>query len=205
MGVLSFFSNFFSTGKNQKADYLLVGLGNIGEEYSLTRHNIGFLVADALIKKMVIEGNGRIPESDFYYGTFGSDKRIVVAKPRTLMNRSGAAVDKLIKKFEVEISSVLVIVDDFNIPMGRLRVRKDGSHGGHNGLKSIISYIGADFPRLRIGIGPLPENTGVIDFVLGNFTKKEQDVLQDVIEKAVDASQKFTCSSIDTVMNNFNK
>lgn len=121
------------------------------------------------------------------------------------MNRSGAAADKLIKKFSVGSSSVLVLVDDFNIPLGRIRIRKDGTHGGHNGLKSIISYIGTDFPRLRIGIGPLPQNTDIIEFVLGNFTAQEEGELQSIIEKAVEASVFFTNNSIDAIMNKFNK
>lgn len=204
MGVFSFFSKFFSVQKCPPVDFLIIGLGNIGEEYFFSRHNIGFRVADALIASLESRKEGRIPEADFYCGTIGS-KSIAVAKPRTLMNRSGAAADKLIKKFSVGSSSVLVLVDDFNIPLGRIRIRKDGTHGGHNGLKSIISYIGTDFPRLRIGIGPLPQNTDIIEFVLGNFTAQEEGELQSIIEKAVEASVFFTNNSIDAIMNKFNK
>lgn len=204
MGVFSFFSKFFSVQKCPPVDFLIIGLGNIGEEYFFSRHNIGFRVADALIASLESRKEGRIPEADFYCGTIGS-KSIAVAKPRTLMNRSGAAADKLIKKFSVGSSSVLVLVDDFNIPLGRIRIRKDGTHGGHNGLKSIISYIGSDFPRLRIGIGPLPQNTDIIEFVLGNFTAQEEGELQSIIEKAVEASVFFTNNSIDAIMNKFNK
>ncbi|HEX3019413.1 MAG TPA: aminoacyl-tRNA hydrolase, partial [Chitinispirillaceae bacterium] len=125
--------------------------------------------------------------------------------PRTLMNRSGAAVDSLIKRFHVNSMSTLVVVDDFNLPLGKIRLRKNGTHGGHNGLKSVISYIGTDFPRLRIGIGPLPMNTDIIEFVLGNFSAHEDLEVQKAVDNAVEASMQFTKISIDAAMNKFNK
>jgi PTH1 family peptidyl-tRNA hydrolase len=121
------------------------------------------------------------------------------------MNRSGTAVKKLISHFNVDISSVLVVVDDFNLPLGKIRLRKNGTHGGHNGLKSIISYVGTEFPRLRVGIGPLPQNVDVIDFVLGDFSAQEEIEVQKAVEKAAEASMQFTRADIDAVMNRFNK
>ncbi len=204
MGLRSFFSRIFSTHSNSSVDFLIVGLGNIGKQYSATRHNIGFRVADKLIDSLGSRKEGRIPEADFFCGTI-ENKNVVVAKPRTLMNRSGIAVDKLIRRFQLNISSVLIVVDDFNLPLGKIRLRKNGTHGGHNGLKSIISYVGSDFPRLRVGIGPVPANIEVIDFVLGDFSAQEEPEIQNVVQKAVEASMQFTKISIDAVMNKFNK
>ena len=99
---------------------------------------------------------------------------------------------------------MLVVVDDFNLPLGKIRLRKNGTHGGHNGLKSIISYVGTDFPRLRVGIGPLPLNADVIEFVLGDFSAQEEAEVQMAVEKAAEASIQFTKINIDVVMSRFN-
>lgn len=171
MGFLSFFADLFSKSANSvPVELIIVGLGNIGEEYEFTRHNVGFRVADALIERVENRKNFRIAEADCVYGILES-KNILIAKPRTLMNRSGLAVDVLSRKFNLKPSSVMVLVDDFNIPLGTIRARKGGSHGCHNGLKSINAYIGSDFPRIRIGIGPLPEGIDILQFVLGRFSR----------------------------------
>ncbi len=203
MGIFSFFSHLLSNNGCNSADFLIIGLGNIGKQYSATRHNIGFRVADKLIDSFNLKKKGKIPEADFFYGSIDS-KIVVVAKPSTLMNRSGAAVKKLISRLHIDISSVLVVVDDFNLPLGKIRLRKNGTHGGHNGLKSIISYIGTDFPRLRVGIGPLPQNIDIIDFVLGDFSVQEEIEVHRAVEKAAEASIQFTRINIDAVMNRFN-
>lgn len=204
MGIFSFFFRLLSNNRYQPVDYLIIGLGNIGKQYSSTRHNIGFRVADKLIDSFDLIKEGRIPEADFFCGSIDS-KTVVVAKPSTLMNRSGAAVKKLISHFQLDVRSVLVVVDDFNLPLGKIRLRKNGTHGGHNGLKSIISYVGTEFPRLRVGIGPLPQNVDVIDFVLGDFSAQEEIEVQKAVEKAAEASMQFTRADIDAVMNRFNK
>ncbi len=204
MGIFSFFFRLLSNNRYQPVDYLIIGLGNIGKQYSSTRHNIGFRVADKLIDSFDLIKEGRIPEADFFCGSIDS-KTVVVAKPSTLMNRSGAAVKKLLSRFHMDIRSVLVVVDDINLPLGKIRLRKNGTHGGHNGLKSIISYVGSDFPRLRVGIGPLPLNTEIIDFVLGDFSAQEEKEVQRAVEKAAEASMQFTRINIDAVMNRFNK
>lgn len=203
MGIISFFSSLLSKNRGQSVDFLIIGLGNIGKKYSATRHNIGFRVADKLIDSFDLKKEGKIPEADFFCGSIDS-KTVVVAKPSTLMNRSGAAVKKLISHFHVDIRSVLVVVDDFNLPLGKIRLRKNGTHGGHNGLKSIISYVGSDFPRLRVGIGPLPINADIIDFVLGDFSAQEEIEVKRAVEKAAEASMQFTKINIDAVMNRFN-
>jgi PTH1 family peptidyl-tRNA hydrolase len=121
------------------------------------------------------------------------------------MNRSGDAVLALMNKFKIPSTSVVVVVDDFNIACGTIRIRRDGSHGGHNGLKSISSQIGDNYPRVRIGVGPLPSGVNIIDFVLGQFTADEEQKLENVIPRAADALKKFLTDSIDTVMSKYNK
>ncbi len=203
MGIFSFFSRLLSKNRCQSIDFLIIGLGNIGKQYSATRHNVGFRVADRLIDRFDLKKEGKIPEADFFCGSIDS-KTVVIAKPTTLMNRSGVAVKKLISHFQVDIRSVLVVVDDFNLPLGKIRLRKNGTHGGHNGLKSIISYVGSEFPRLRVGIGPLPQDVDIIDFVLGDFSAQEEKEVQRAVEKAAEASMQFTKTNIDAIMNRFN-
>jgi peptidyl-tRNA hydrolase, PTH1 family len=122
------------------------------------------------------------------------------------MNNSGTAVKSVLNYYKIinNNNKFIVIVDDFNLPLGTIRVRSGGSHGGHNGLKSIIANIGPEFSRLRIGIGPLPKEISVVNFVLGDFNDNEEQVLDSVISKAQEALKLFTVQSIDTVMNKFN-
>lgn len=203
MGFLTFVKKIFSrTILPETAEWLFVGLGNPGEKYSATRHNIGFRVVDKFSRSFENPVMFQTCEADC---TFSADGSILVAKPVTFMNRSGYAVRGLIDKFKVPVSSVIVVVDDFNIPCGTIRVRRSGSHGGHNGLKSISSQIGDKYPRIRIGVGPLPPDTDIIDFVLGSFSAADETVLKDVLPKAASAMKMLTTDSIDTVMNRYNK
>ena len=132
MGIFSFFSRLLSDNRCQSVDFLIIGLGNIGEQYSATRHNIGFRVADKLIDSIDLKKEGKIPEAAFFCGTIDS-KSVVVAKPSTLMNRSGTAVKSLSAILMLDISSVLVVVDDFNLPLGRSVYVKTAPMGGITG------------------------------------------------------------------------
>jgi PTH1 family peptidyl-tRNA hydrolase len=120
------------------------------------------------------------------------------------MNLSGKAVVSVLSRLKTEQNRFIVIVDDFNLPIGKIRIRSNGSHGGHNGLKSITEYIGDDFPRMRVGIGPLPKKVSVTDFVLGKFNQTEEYHLKEVIPTTLDALEFFTAQSIDAVMNKYN-
>ncbi len=203
MGFLTFIKKFFSrTTLPEKTKWLFVGLGNPGEKYTSTRHNIGFRIADEFGKSLENPKGFHLCEADCLISGDGS---IVVAKPATFMNRSGDAVLGLMNRFKVPVDSVVVIVDDFNIGCGTIRLRRDGSHGGHNGLKSISALLGDKYPRLRIGIGPLPQGVSVIDFVLGNFTDTEEKRLNDVSPRAVAALKALLTDSVDTVMSKYNK
>jgi PTH1 family peptidyl-tRNA hydrolase len=203
MGFLTFFNKFFSrTSLPDTAKWLFIGLGNPGEKYTSTRHNVGFRIADEFSKSLENPKRFHLCEADCQISGDGS---VVVAKPVTFMNRSGEAVSGLMNRFKIPVNSVVVIVDDFNIGCGTIRLRRDGSHGGHNGLKSISGLIGDKYPRLRIGIGPLPQSVSVIDFVLGNFTGAEEKCLDEVTPRAVSALKSLLIDSVDTVMSKYNK
>ncbi|MBN1198265.1 MAG: aminoacyl-tRNA hydrolase [Bacteroidales bacterium] len=183
--------------------YLAVGLGNIGDEYIDTRHNIGFIVADALASSL---------KCSFETGRLASVARcslkgrsLLLIKPSTYMNLSGKAVRYWMQKESVPLEHILVIVDDVALPLGALRLRKKGSDGGHNGLISIIETIQSmNFARLRVGIGnDFPKGTQV-DYVLGRWTKTEEKVLIPRIEVAVDLIKSFVLQGIDQTMNTYN-
>jgi len=161
--------------------FIVCGLGNPGEEYIFTRHNVGFIIADRL--SFVLKKKFQKKFNFLFFKT----KNLIVTKPLTFMNDSGKAVKKMLKFFDVDIKDLLVVVDDFNIDLGTIRYRTRGSSGGHNGLNSIIEETGrSDFPRLRIGIGPVRNVSSDRDFVLSVFSEEELDKLKIVVKEAVD-------------------
>jgi len=182
--------------------YLLVGLGNPGPNYRATRHNIGFMVVDeiARIKEENFRSDRNCLTADFLEG----GRKVILMKPITYMNKSGIAVSGLLNKFNVPLSNLLIISDDFNLPFGKLRLRGNGSDGGHNGLASIIQQLGTrDFPRLRIGIGQ-EKMSDTVSFVLSNFNREEKKQLPEVIERAAEASLSFIVNGLTHVMNKYN-
>jgi PTH1 family peptidyl-tRNA hydrolase len=208
MALLQFFQSLFRRGTPPgNADVLFFGLGNRGSRYALSRHNIGFRIADALAERVEnsTKNWGCFAEAVYLRGTlFEPGKKVAVVKPHTFMNRSGDAVANYLALCRCPASNALVLVDDYNLPLGTLRARRNGSDGGHNGLKSIIGRIGGNFPRLRVGIGPAPHGEAAMDFVLGFFTEAEEQVIKTVLPRAVDACMLFAKDGIDAVMNNFN-
>ncbi|MBN2037778.1 MAG: aminoacyl-tRNA hydrolase [Chitinispirillaceae bacterium] len=206
MTWLSFFTRVLAKeARPQAVEVLFFGLGNRGEKYAATRHNIGFRVADALACRLSNRRDGRFGDADYSTGTLFTSTKALVAKPRTFMNRSGAAVEQYREAFRIPVSRMLVVVDDYQLPLGTMRARRGGSDGGHNGLASIVRTQGETFPRLRIGIGPLPQGMGAVEFVLGSFATHEEDALEAVIVRAVDACLCFAEKDIETVMNRFNR
>ena len=184
---------------------LIVGLGNPGKPYENTRHNVGFLVIDALLEwdqNALKEGKGlfRINRNPFQGGI------AVVAKPNVFMNESGRAVATLLEQFHISRAQCLVVADDVNLPIGTIRFRASGSAGGHHGLESILEAIGTgDFPRLRIGIGtPASSRRDLTDHVLGVFSKSERELLVSEIERARDACLEWLRSDAETVMRLYN-
>jgi len=193
--------------KKFKPDLLVVGLGNPGAKYDGTRHNVGFDVADGFCAALggSVADLGECCEAVCRAAFCGSArKQVLVAKPLTYMNLSGDAVGALVKKYGLSADRCLIIVDDFQIPLCKLRFRKDGSPGGHNGLKSVSAAIGAGYPRLRVGIGPLPPNAGVIDFVLGKFEESERDDVAKSVKAAAEAVAFMIDNGIDAAMNKYN-
>ncbi|MFQ5753026.1 MAG: aminoacyl-tRNA hydrolase [bacterium] len=184
-------------------DYLLVGLGNPGSRYEHTRHNLGFMIVEKISRDL----NCPYSYKNEIYGVAKSKvdtKNVILAKPLTYMNRSGVVVSKLVDKYKIPFRNLLIILDDFNLPFGKLRLRSRGSDGGHNGLASIIQEISSlTFPRLRVGIGQ--ENIeDSVDFVLSNFDENEVKMLPQIIQRASEASLNFVVKGITKTMSTFN-
>ncbi len=184
-------------------NYLLVGLGNIGPEYELTRHNIGFLTLDRLADKQGLtwKSDRLAFKTEYKY----KGRTLHLIKPTTYMNLSGKAVNYWMKLLTIPKENVLVLVDDMAIPFEKLRMRPKGSAAGHNGLKNIEELCGGqDYPRLRIGIGDDFPKGRQVDYVLGRFTQKEFDGLPIIMDKAIDMSLSFCTIGIAQTMTQFN-
>jgi len=163
---------------------LIVGLGNPGKKYEGTRHNVGFEVLRRVVSSTQAEGPRAKFEGDLYEGQWGGTELLLLA-PQTFMNLSGRSVRAAVQYFRLPLSEVLVICDDFNLPLGRLRFRPGGSAGGQRGLQNIIEELGStEFSRLRIGIGPLPPAVDSADFVLSRFSPEEEPILRPILETA---------------------
>lgn len=183
--------------------YLIVGLGNIGEEYRNTRHNVGFLMADALAESgSVVFASGR-------YGAMAEMRfkgRILkILKPSTYMNLSGKAVKYWLERESIPIENLLVICDDLDLEMGTLRMKAKGSGGSHNGLNNIVEELSTpQFPRLRFGIGRDFERGAQVDFVLGDWTTEEKEIVNQKKETAVEMVKSFTTAGINHTMSRYN-
>ena len=181
---------------------LIVGLGNPGDEYRDTRHNVGFMVVDTIAKRHALGWRHR--DQVMLAKNFGADA-FLVAKPLTYMNRSGDAVGELMRYYDVGPADLLVVVDEAALPFGRLRVRARGSAGGHNGLKSIIERLETtEFARLRLGVGRGDPRRELADHVLARFEPDERAELEAFIARAADAAEMFTVKGIEKVMNEYN-
>jgi PTH1 family peptidyl-tRNA hydrolase len=183
---------------------LTMGLGNPGVKYACTRHNLGFRVLDLLGERLHISFQ---PHEDLYLIGLGhlDEVSIALTKPLTYMNESGRAARHLLEGYQVEPSRLLVICDDTNLPMGKIRLRRSGSDGGHRGLESIIVHLACEeFPRLRMGIGPPPENQDMIAFVLADFEPEEEKPVVEMATLAAEAAICFFQHGIEVAMNRFN-
>jgi PTH1 family peptidyl-tRNA hydrolase len=183
--------------------YLIVGLGNPGEEYAGTRHNTGYMVLDAFAKA------SNAVFSDRRYGfvaeTSLKGRKVVLLKPTTYMNLSGNAVRYWLQKENIDQQRLLVISDDVALPLGHFRLKASGSNGGHNGLGHIQQLIGQQYARLRMGIGSDYRQGGQIDWVLGRFSDEDMRLLQPRFELAADVVKSFVLAGIDITMNQYNK
>ena len=182
--------------------FLIVGLGNPGKEYDGTRHNIGFEAVDYIADKYNIELN-RIKFKGVFGEGFIDGKKVILLKPTTYMNLSGESIREVINFYKISNEEVIVIYDDISLEVGRLRIREKGSHGGHNGIKSIIANLGTDvFPRIKIGVGAPKGN--LVSHVLGKFSDDEVEVLRETIKASSDALNIMVKSDTKEAMNRFN-
>jgi PTH1 family peptidyl-tRNA hydrolase len=184
--------------------YLIVGLGNIGAEYHETRHNIGFMVVDALAKE------ANVSFADKRYGFTASlsikGRQLILLKPSTYMNLSGNAVRYYMQKENIPIEQMLIVADDIALPFGTLRLKSKGSDAGHNGLKHIADTLGTQqYARLRFGIGSDFPRGGQIDYVLGHFYEEERALLPERLKQAGEIVKSFCLAGIDITMNQYNK
>ena len=181
---------------------LIVGLGNPGAKYRGTRHNIGFAVLDELAARWQVSFESA-PVDALIAKVRGADE-VLLAKPLTFMNASGEAVGALLRYYKIEIADLLVVVDDVQLPLGKIRARVRGSAGGHNGLKSIVAHVGDAFSRLRIGVGRGDPRRDLADHVLTRFDADEAAEVERATARAADAAAMFVTSGIGAVMKGFN-
>ena len=185
-------------------EMIVVGLGNPGDRYRDTRHNIGFRCVDRVAGDHAIELSRRQRRALIGEGVIDG-RRVVVARPRTYVNRSGEAVAYLLTRYAVSPRQLLVVYDDMDLPLGKLRLRPTGSTGGHNGVKSIIDAVGTrEFPRLRIGIGRPAEGVDEVDHVLGTMSPDDRREIDEAVERAADAVISVISEGITVAMNRFN-
>ncbi len=194
---------------------LIVGLGNPGREYRETRHNVGFMVVDEVARRHRVTwamAPSQVPDA-FVAKTFPEPGAagaapaapLLLAKPLTFMNRSGAAVAALAAYYRIPLADLLVVYDEVDLPFGKLRARASGSAGTHNGMRSVVQALGGTgFPRLRVGIGRGDRRRDLADVVLSKFEPAERDQLESVITRAADAAEMFAAAGILTVMNAYN-
>ncbi len=198
-----FKKKFFKTGS---IDFLIVGLGNPESKYDGTRHNIGFRALDTLAEDLGVSFSRMKFKSIIAECNIG-DSRCLLCKPKTYMNNSGEAVAEIMRFYKLEPSQVIVVFDDVSLDVGRLRIRRDGSHGGHNGIRSIIELSGSNaFPRVKIGVGKKPHpDYDLAAWVLGKFDKKDADTLKKVTDNAVSAVKTMVSSGVDSAMSKYNR
>lgn len=192
--------------KKPTYDFLVVGLGNPGIQYEKTRHNVGFMSADLLMKKE--GGEFTKHKIDSHYGECEiGKKRILVMKPQTFMNNSGTAVSAVSKFYKIPIDQIIIISDDISLDVGKIRIRRKGSHGGHNGLKDIFQLLGTDnIMRIKIGVGAKPHpDYDLADWVLGKFPKEDEENLNTALENSVKAIEEIIKRGIDSAMNKYSK
>jgi PTH1 family peptidyl-tRNA hydrolase len=178
-----------------------VVLGNPGTEYSGTRHNVGFEVVDELARRWAVKLKKWKTTADL---AVVKDRDVLLVEPKTFMNESGLAVSAVMAFYKIQPADVLVVVDEIQLPLGKLRLRWSGSAGGHNGLKSVIAHVGQDFPRLRIGVERGNPEAMLRHHVLAKFPPSEREVVERAVSRAADAVETFVSEGLQAAMNRFN-
>lgn len=184
----------------------IVGLGNPGRKYKRTRHNIGFMVVDELLLRYKWKLNNKKFNGKYSLEHYNGEK-VILLQPQTFMNLSGEAIKEVINYYKIKTENILVIYDDLDLSVGRIRLREKGGHGGHNGVRSVIDHLGTkNFKRLRIGVGRPAGSIPVVDYVLAPFSKDEKDDANISIQLAADACETWlTTNSFADAMNKYNK
>jgi PTH1 family peptidyl-tRNA hydrolase len=199
-------AKLFQRSAPPRVDRLVVGLGNPGDGYANTRHNVGFQVASKLAKRARLEFDTKAAESRIAEGSLG-DIRIAIARPQTFMNDSGRAVAKLLDRYRLTPDALLVIFDEVDLPLGKVRLRERGGPGTHNGMRSITSEIGEGFPRLRIGVAPTDPTVEIDDlaqYVLSPFAADERETADQMIARGTEAAEVAVRDGIKRAMDTFN-
>ena len=189
-----------------RVDRVVVGLGNPGDGYAATRHNVGFQVASRLAKRARTEFAVKAADSRIAEGSIDG-LRLAIARPQTFMNDSGRAVRKLLDRYRLEPTALLVVFDEVDLPLGKLRLREKGGPGTHNGMRSIVSAIGEDFPRLRVGVAPsdpTAEIKDLVEYVLTPFDAAEREIAETSIARAAEAAEVALRDGIQPAMAKFN-
>ncbi|WP_077623905.1 aminoacyl-tRNA hydrolase [Sediminibacillus massiliensis] len=183
----------------------IVGLGNPGKKFEQTRHNIGFMIIDELANRK----NWKLTKKKFnglYALEVHNNEKVLLLEPQTYMNLSGESLRPLMDYYDLAVEDVVIIYDELDLPLGKIRLREKGGHGGHNGIRSVIDHLGTkEFKRIRVGIGRPATPMPVPDYVLGSFSKEEKPLVDDVIEKAADACETWLEKPFLEVMNEFNQ
>ncbi len=185
---------------------LIVGLGNPGSEYEWTRHNMGFLTVSRLAGDLGMRLKKSISVKGLWAEGRLENSEVVLLLPHSFMNNSGIAVKQAIASKKIALENVLIVCDDFSLVFGQVRMRQQGSHGGHNGLASIIEHLGtSEFSRLRLGIGPIPSHKNAVDFVLEDFSLDEKRKLPEFLNAAVGCARAWASETLSTVMSRYNQ
>jgi peptidyl-tRNA hydrolase, PTH1 family len=184
--------------------YLIIGLGNPGREYRDSRHNFGFMLIDLLAVRLNARGM-KLQSKAIVTSTLYEENKIILAKPQTYMNLSGQSVQGLLNFYKLPIENLLVAHDDLDIPFGTIRIRPGGGPGGQRGMASTIEKLGTkDFPRLRLGIGRPPGRMDSKDYVLQDFSREDQKILPELLDRAADAALEFVANGLNAAMNKYN-
>lgn len=185
--------------------YVIVGLGNPGERYTQTKHNIGFITIDYLAEQHNIKVNKIKHKAVIGEGTIGGEK-ILLVKPSTFMNLSGQSVMEIMNFYKVPIENLIVIYDDIDLPVGKVRIRQSGSSGTHNGMRNIIYLLNNQgYPRIRIGVGKQPDYMDLGDYVMTKFNEEEKPLIRDAVKNSAQAVEEIVKNGINAAMNKYNK
>ena len=184
--------------------YLIAGLGNPSKTYEGTRHNVGFSMIDALADSFQIDVTTKKHKAIVGRGVIEGMK-VILAKPQTYMNLSGESIREIADFYKIDPENMIIIYDDISLDVGRLRIRKKGSAGGHNGIKNIIAHLGTDvFPRIKVGVGEKPQGWDLADYVLSKYSKEEQQALREASDDVIGAVKLMVMDNIDAAMNQYN-